>query len=136
MGVKQRGVQLIATTHGRTLADVILNPHLRDLLGGVSTVILSAQERADEGSSTKTRNERRMEPSFDVCIELTRTNEWRVHRNIGKAVDVVLRRMDEYTKVQVRKVTANGTVEVTVESFPAKEERSMLAHLPSMNEEQ
>ncbi len=135
VGVKQRGVQLIATTHGRTLADVILNPHLRDLLGGVNTVILSAQERAEDGCSSKTRNERRMEPAFDVCVELTRTNEWRVHRNIGKAVDVVLRQMGEYSKVQVRKVTGNGAVEVSVEAFPQAQERNMFTHLPTAMDE-
>ena len=93
VGVKQRGVQLIATTHGRTLADVVLNPHLRDLLGGVNTVILSAQERQTERSASKTRNERRMEPAFDVCVELTGINKWRIHHNIAASVDVVLRQV-------------------------------------------
>ncbi len=91
VGVKQRGVQLIATTHGRTLADVILNPHLRDLLGGINTVILSAQERVNEQSVSKTRNERKMEPAFDVCVELIGLNKWRLHHNIAASVDVVLR---------------------------------------------
>jgi stage III sporulation protein SpoIIIAA len=91
VGVRQRGVQLIATTHGRTLADVILNPHLRDLLGGMNTVILSAQERSNEQASAKTRNERKMAPSFDVCVELIGINKWRLHHDIGESVDVVLR---------------------------------------------
>lgn len=91
IGVKQRGVQLIATTHGRTLADVIANPHLRDLLGGVNTVILSAQEREQEQSKSKTRNERNMEPAFDVCLELIGINRWRLHHNVAASVDVVLR---------------------------------------------
>jgi stage III sporulation protein SpoIIIAA len=93
VGVKQRGVQLIATTHGRTLRDVILNPHLRDLLGGVNTVILSAQEREQEQAASKTRNERKMEPAFDVCIELIGLNKWRIHHDIAASVDVVLRRV-------------------------------------------
>ncbi len=130
VGVKQRGVQLIATTHGRTLADVILNPHLRDLMGGVNTVILSAQERADDNSARKTRNERRMEPAFDVCLELTQTNEWRVHQTIARAVDVVLRQLGEVCDVQVRKLNENGTLETTIESFPTRQDRDMLSRLP------
>jgi hypothetical protein len=93
VGVKQRGVQLIATTHGRTLSDVIRNPHLRDLLGGVNTVILSAQERLNEGATSKTRNERRMEPAFDVCLELIGVNKWRLHHDVAASVDVVLRQV-------------------------------------------
>jgi stage III sporulation protein SpoIIIAA len=93
VGVKQRGVQLIATTHGRTLSDVIRNPHLRDLLGGVNTVILSAQERLNERATSKTRNERRMEPAFDVCLELIGVNKWRLHHDVAASVDVVLRQV-------------------------------------------
>jgi stage III sporulation protein SpoIIIAA len=77
VGVQQRGVQLIATTHGRSLSDVIQNPHLRDLLGGVNTVILSAMERLHEQAPSKTRNERRMNPAFDICIELIGLHKWR-----------------------------------------------------------
>ena len=93
VGVKQRGVQLIATTHGRTLSDVIRNLHLRALLGGVNTVILSAQERLNERATSKTRNERRMEPAFDVCLELIGVNKWRLHHDIAASVDVVLRQV-------------------------------------------
>lgn len=90
IGIKQRGVQLIATTHGRTLADIISNPQLRDLLGGINTVILSAGEREAQQVASKTRNERRMEPAFDVCIEILAVNRWRIHQDLASAVDAVL----------------------------------------------
>ena len=90
IGIKQRGVQLIATTHGRTLADIISNPQLHDLLGGINTVILSAGEREAQQVASKTRNERRMEPAFDVCIEILAVNRWRIHQDLASAVDAVL----------------------------------------------
>lgn len=120
VGVKQRGVQLIATTHGRSLADIISNPHLRDLLGGMNTVILSAKEREQEQASNKTRNERRTEPAFDACIELVGLNKWRIHSNVAAAVDVVLRRMGETVTVEVRSLDPeSGQVAVLYEPFPA-----------------
>ena len=51
VGVQQRGVQLIATTHGMGLIDIIQSPALNDLVGGVNTVTLSAKEREDEGGT-------------------------------------------------------------------------------------
>ena len=93
-------------------------------------MILSAQERADDHSARKTRNERRMEPAFDVCIELTQTNQWRVHQNIARAVDVVLRQLGEVCNVQVRELKEDGTLEMTTESFPTRQDRDMLSRLP------
>ena len=94
-------------------------------------MILSAQERSDDQSKMKTRNERRMEPAFDICVELTRTNQWRVHQNIGKAVDVVLRQLGESVHVQVREMDQDGTLKISLDSFPEKLEREILSHLPS-----
>eukprot|EP00127_Corallochytrium_limacisporum_P001474 Clim_evm8s58 gene=Clim_evmTU8s58 len=70
VGIQERGVQLIATAHGRTLKDIINSPGLCKLVGGVQKVILSAGERQKEGAVTKTRLERVQEPAFQVVIEL------------------------------------------------------------------
>lgn len=132
VGVKQRGVQLIATTHGRSLADVIVNPHLRDLLGGVNTVILSAQEREHEQSKSKTRNERKMEPAFDVCLELIGINRWRLHHDVAAAVDVVLRHLGEVVDCEVRQLDSDtGRVVVTHEAFPSREDVKSLEDMES-----
>lgn len=101
VGIKLRGVQLIATTHGRTLADIIHNPQLKNLLGGVNVVTLSAAERADEGATSKTRLEQRFQPAFDVCIEMRSLYEWRIHDDISAAVGVVLRNAGEVVLSEV-----------------------------------
>jgi stage III sporulation protein SpoIIIAA len=116
VGVQQRGVQLIATTHGRTLADVILNPDLRGLLGGVNTVILSAGERIQDQATSKTRNERKMTPTFDVCIELLGLHKWRLHYNVAGAVDAVLRQLGEVVDCEVRELhPETGIIKITHE---------------------
>lgn len=116
IGVKQRGVQLIATTHGRTLADVIQNPYTRDLLGGVNTVTLSSFEKRAQKAEQKTRIERKMEPSFDVCIVLNELNIWTIIRDVPQAVDVILKRQGQ-VEVEVRKIVENDVIS-TKESFP------------------
>ncbi len=102
VSIKLRGVQLIATTHGTTLADVINNPQLKNLLGGVNVVTLSAGERAEEGALTKTRLEQKSQPAFDVCIEIHSLREWRIHYDINTAVRYVLRNMGEKLLSEVR----------------------------------
>jgi len=127
VGVQQRGVQLIATTHGRSLADVIENPHLRNLLGGVNVVILSAHERQAEGTATKTRLERKMAPAFDVCIELLGQYRWRLHHNVAESVDVILRGLGETSECEVREIDPiAGIVSRHTQEFPNQEDLSML----------
>lgn len=130
VGVQQRGVQLIATTHGRTLADVIQNPHLRDLLGGVNTVILSAEERKAANAPSKTRNERRMQPAFDVCIELLGLHKWRIHYNVAAAVDVVLYQLGDVVDCEVRELhPETGIIKISHEAFPDREARDTILNM-------
>ena len=42
--ISQRGVQLIATVHGRTLPEVIMCKERGSLLGGMASVTLSGNE--------------------------------------------------------------------------------------------
>lgn len=122
--VKLRGVQLIATTHGRTLADVINNPLLKNLLGGVNVVTLSAAERAEEGATSKTRLEQRSQPAFDVCIEMESLWKWRIHHDISAAVGVVLRNMGEAVLSEVRSFDdATRNMDVSMRSFPDASDR-------------
>jgi hypothetical protein len=93
-----------------------LNPDLRGLLGGVNTVILSSQERATENAVSKTRNERKMNPAFDVCIELLGLHKWRVHYDVAAAVDAVLRQLDEVVDCEVRELhPETGLIKITHE---------------------
>ena len=119
IGVKQRGVQLIATTHGRTLEDVVKNPDIRDLVGGVNTVILSSAEREAEQVASKTRIERRMDPAFDVCIEILDVNKWRVHVDLKSAVDVVLNDNGSPVQCEIRELDPDtGCVSRGAALFP------------------
>jgi len=87
--IAERGVQLIATAHGTTLENLVLNPTLSDLIGGVHTVTLSDEE-ARRRHSPKTINERRAPPTFDILIEMVSHDEIIVHKNVADAVDILL----------------------------------------------
>lgn len=87
--IAERGVQLVGTAHGTTLENLILNPTLSDLVGGVHTVTLSDEE-ARRQRRPKTITERRAPPTFDVVVELIGRDEVLVHRNTADAVDQIL----------------------------------------------
>ena len=84
--IAERGVQLVATAHGNTLENLVLNPTLSDLVGGVHTVTLSDEE-ARRRRTQKTITERRGPPTFDVVVEMVTRDEVRVHHDTGEAVD-------------------------------------------------
>lgn len=87
--IAERGVQLIATAHGNTLENLVLNPTLSDLVGGVHTVTLSDEE-ARRRHSPKTITERRGPPTFDMVVEMVDRDEVVVHRDTAEAVDRLL----------------------------------------------
>lgn len=87
--IAERGVQLIGTAHGNTLENLVLNPTLSDLVGGVHTVTLGDDE-ARRRHSPKTVTERRGAPTFDVVVEMVGRDEVVVHHDAGAAVDRLL----------------------------------------------
>ncbi|MGC4119996.1 MAG: R3H domain-containing nucleic acid-binding protein [Myxococcales bacterium] len=87
--IAERGVQLIATAHGNTLENLVLNPTLSDLVGGVHTVTLGDEEAHRRGTQ-KTVNERRAPPTFDAVVEMVDRDEVLVHRDAARAVDDLL----------------------------------------------
>lgn len=88
--IAERGVQLIGTAHGNTLENLIMNPVLSDLVGGVQTVTLGDDEARRRGT-TKTVSERKSPPTFDILVEMVDRQEVLVHKDTGSAVDSVLR---------------------------------------------
>lgn len=88
--IAQRGVQLIATAHGKKLEDLLNNPPLVDLIGGVNIVTLSDDEVKLRGLSSKTVQERKTDPTFDVVIELLGYDEIAVHTQVKDSVDALL----------------------------------------------
>ncbi|MGC9521598.1 MAG: R3H domain-containing nucleic acid-binding protein [Anaerolineae bacterium] len=88
--IAERGVQLIATAHGNTLDNLLLNPTLSDLVGGIESVTLSDEEARRRGTQ-KTVLERRAPPTFDILIEIQDRQRLVVHRDVSEAVDALLR---------------------------------------------
>ncbi len=88
--IAERGVQLVATAHGNTLDNLIMNPTLSDLVGGVQTVTLGDQEARFRGTQ-KTVLERKAPPTFDVVVEIQDWDEVAVHEDVAQVVDQWLR---------------------------------------------
>lgn len=98
--IAQRGVMLVGSAHGKRLEDVIKNPILSDLIGGLETVILSDQE-ARARNCQKTILERRAAPTFPFLIEMRERHYWVAHRT-DKNVDELLRGRKPLVEVRRR----------------------------------
>ena len=88
--IAERGVQLVATAHGNTLENLIMNPTLSDLVGGIESVTLGDIE-ARRRRTQKTVLERRAPPTFDVLVEIQEWNQVAVHSDVAEVVDRMLR---------------------------------------------
>ena len=88
--IAERGVQLVATAHGRTLENLLLNPTLSDLIGGIESVTLSDEEARRRGTQ-KTVLERRSPPTFDVLVELQDRDRVAIHPDVAEVVDTLVR---------------------------------------------
>jgi len=88
--IAERGVQLVGTAHGRTLDNLLVNPTLADLVGGVQAVTLGDEEARRRGTQ-KTVLERKAPPTFDVLVEQESWQRVTVHRDVAAAVDDLLR---------------------------------------------
>ena len=88
--IAERGVQLVATAHGNTLQNLIMNPTLSDLVGGVHTVILGDDEARRRGTQ-KTVQERRAPPTFDIMVEIQGWYRVAIHPDVSDVVDRMLR---------------------------------------------
>ena len=105
--IAERGVQLIGTAHGNALDNLLLNPTLSDLIGGIQAVTLSDEEARRRGTQ-KTVLERRAPPTFDVLIEIQTRDRLIVHEDVAAAVDAVLR--DKPLPVEIRSRNEAGEV--------------------------
>jgi len=99
--IAERGVQLIGTAHGQTLDNLLLNPTLSDLIGGIEAVTLSDEEARRRGTQ-KTVLERRSPPTFDVVIEIQTRDRFAVHLDISASVDSLLRGVPVPPEVRTR----------------------------------
>jgi stage III sporulation protein SpoIIIAA len=111
--IAERGVQLIGTAHGNTLDNLMLNPTLADLVGGIQSVTLSDEEARRRGTQ-KSILERKAPPTFDVVVEIQDRQRLAVHHDVAAAVDAILRGRslpaeiryrDEQGEVQIEEAT-------------------------------
>ena len=112
--IAERGVQLIGTAHGNTLENLLLNPTLSDLVGGIESVTLSDEEARRRGTQ-KTVLERRSAPTFDVLIEIQTRDRLAVHLDVAEAVDSLLRGFPLPPEIRSR----NDEGKITIEKAPA-----------------
>jgi stage III sporulation protein SpoIIIAA len=113
--IAERGVQLIGTAHGKTLENLLMNPTLSDLVGGISTVTLSDEEARRRGTR-KTVLERKAPPTFDVLIEINDRNRLSIYQNVADTVDSLLRGYQPQPEVRQR--MAGGSVAIVQEATP------------------
>jgi stage III sporulation protein SpoIIIAA len=99
--IAERGVQLIGTAHGRTLENLLLNPTLSDLVGGIESVTLSDEEARRRGTQ-KTVLERRSPPTFDVLIEIQDRDRVSVHPDVAASVDTLVRGAPPQPEIRYR----------------------------------
>ncbi|HEY9696536.1 MAG TPA: R3H domain-containing nucleic acid-binding protein [Trichocoleus sp.] len=111
--IAERGVQLVGTAHGNEIENLIKNPTLSDLVGGIQSVTLSDEEARRRGSQ-KSVLERKAPPTFEIAIEMLERQKWVVHENVSETVDQLLR--GRQPNPQVRTVDDAGKVTVTREA--------------------
>jgi stage III sporulation protein SpoIIIAA len=110
--IAERGVQLIGTAHGNRLENLIKNPTLSDLVGGIQSVTLGDDEARRRGSQ-KSVLERKAPPTFDIAVEMLERQRWVVHERVAETIDSLLR--GRQPNPQVRSVNELGKVIVTHE---------------------
>jgi stage III sporulation protein SpoIIIAA len=113
--IAERGVTLIGTAHGQTLENILMNPTLSDLVGGIGAVTLSDEEARRRGTR-KTVLERRAPPTFDVIVEIQERDRLAIHKNVAQVVDALLRGYQP--QPEVRRRGPGGAVTVVQEAQP------------------
>ena len=111
--IAERGVQLVGTAHGNTLSNLLQNPTLCDLVGGIQAVTLSDEEARRRGTQ-KTVLERKAPPTFDVVIEIQDWQHLAVHRDVAASVDALLRGRSHPPEIRYRDESGEVHVEQAV----------------------
>jgi stage III sporulation protein SpoIIIAA len=105
--IAERGVQLVGTAHGNELENLMLNPTLADLIGGIQSVTLGDEEARRRGTQ-KSILERKAPPTFDVIVEIQSWQRVAVHENVADTVDAILRGYDQ--PPEIRELDEDGEV--------------------------
>jgi stage III sporulation protein SpoIIIAA len=121
--IAERGVQLVGTAHGNALENLIKNPTITDLIGGIQYVTLGDEEARRRGSS-KSILERKAPPTFEVAVEIHDAKTWIIHENIEQSVDLLLQ--GQTLPLQERRWNATGNNIIQCEIISNKKETRSL----------
>nr|QXV92852.1 hypothetical chloroplast RF45 [Nitzschia anatoliensis] len=114
--IAEKGVKLIGTTHGNCLENLIKNPSLADLIGGIQYVTLSDEEAKRRGTQ-KSILERKSYPTFEHVIEINALKSWTIHENVSSSIDLLLRNL--YDNEQQRQMSFSDKVTIKYYSTDA-----------------
>jgi stage III sporulation protein SpoIIIAA len=120
--IAERGVQLVATAHGNRIENLIKNPTLSDLIGGIQSVTLGDEEARRRGCQ-KSVLERKAPPTFEIAVEMLERHRWVIHEDVAATVDCLLRNRE--ASIQIRSLDERGQV-VIVRSTTGMNGRSSL----------
>jgi len=127
--IAERGVQLIGTAHGNTLENLMMNPTLSDLIGGIQTVTLGDEEARRRGTQ-KSVLERKAPPTFNVVVEIQDWSRVAVHHNVAETVDSILRGQPILAEVRFR--DESGEIKITeAQPHEVTREAGYVLKLPS-----
>jgi len=107
--IAERGVQLVGTAHGNTLENLMMNPTLADLIGGIQAVTLGDEEAKRRGTQ-KSILERMSPPTFSIVVEIQDWDKVAIHPDVSEAVDTTLR--GQPTTTEIRWLDKAGEVKI------------------------
>ncbi|MDP9382439.1 MAG: AAA family ATPase [Chloroflexota bacterium] len=124
--IAERGVQLIGTAHGNSLDNLMMNPTLSDLIGGIQSVTLGDEEARRRGTQ-KSILERKAPPTFDILVEIQERDRVAVHQDVSETVDALLRGYEVRPEVRWRDAAGRVRTERAIATYsqerPARRDR-------------
>jgi stage III sporulation protein SpoIIIAA len=127
--IAEKGVQLVGTTHGNCLENLIKNPPLADLIGGIQYVTLSDDEAKRRGTQ-KSILERKAYPAFEIIIEINHPNSWTIHEDVKNSIDFLLR--GNFAIGQVRQFSLTEKIKIRCQRFQGSAD-SLLKNRNNLN---
>ncbi len=121
--IAERGVMLVGTAHGNSLENLLVNPTLCDLIGGIQAVTLSDDEARRRGTQ-KTVLERKAPPTFDVVIEIMDMDKLAIHHDVMQTVDRMLRGQSPRPEIRIR--NSEGEIEVVQKADAYRKDRNQI----------
>jgi stage III sporulation protein SpoIIIAA len=128
--IAEKGVQLVGTTHGDCLENLIKNPSLANLIGGIQYVTLSDNEAKRRGTQ-KSILERKSYPAFEVIIEINTKSSWTIHEEVQNSVDLFLR--GNFIVSQIRQFSSGKKIRIKLKRFQ-NAQNSLINHSANLKD--